>query len=183
MFDFDPLDFPKIVKYKKRKNSNKHRTIKGRETLIGRTYKAFIDYTSKNPDLNIVEMDTVEGLQTELDYLLTLFLKRSHFMLIFKLKEQTTAEVTKIFALLQTLIPYDDYKTLLLVIFTDNGHEFFDVLNIECNHKIGEQVSKVFYCDPSASWQKGGIEKIMNLLDTFCLKVLLLKISIKKTVI
>lgn len=159
VFDFGPLDFPRIVKYKKRKNSNKRRTRKEREILIGRTYKDFIDYTSKNSDLNIVEMDTVEGLQTELDCLLTLFWRKSHFMLIFKLKEQTTAEVTKIFELLQTLIPYNDYKTLFQVILTDNGHEFFDVLNIECNHKTGEQVSKVFYCDPSASWQKGGIEK------------------------
>ena len=37
--------------------------------------------------------------------------------------------------------------------------EFYDVLNIECHHKTGEVLSKVFYCDPGASWQKGGIEK------------------------
>ena len=45
------------------------------------------------------------------------------------------------------------------VILTDNGHEFFDVLNLECHHETGEVLSKVFYCDPGASWQKGGIEK------------------------
>ena len=60
VFEFVPLDFPRIEKYKKRKNSNKRRTRKEREILIGRTYKEFIEYTSKNPELNIVEMDTVE---------------------------------------------------------------------------------------------------------------------------
>ena len=157
VFEFGPLDFPRIVKYKKRKNSNKRRTRKEREILIGRTYENFIEYTSKNPNLNIVEMDTVEGLQSEQDCFLTLFWRKSHFMLIFKLESQTTSEVTRIFNLLQTLIPYDDYKKMFQVILTDNGHEFFDVLNIECHHKTGEQISKVFYCEPSASWQKGGI--------------------------
>ena len=159
VFEFGPLDFPRIVKYKKRKNSNKRRTRKEREILIDRTYENFIEYISKNPDLNIVEMDTVKGLQSEQDCFLTLFWRKSHFMLIFKLESQTTTEVTRVFKLLQTLIPYDDYKKMFQVILTDNGHEFFDVLNIECHHKTGEQISKVFYCDPSASWQKGGIEK------------------------
>ena len=75
---------------------------KEREILIGRTYENFIEYTSKNPDLNIVEMDTVEGLQSEQDCFLTLFWRKSHFMLIFKLESQTTTEVTRIFNLLQT---------------------------------------------------------------------------------
>ena len=66
-------------------------------------------------------------------------------MLIFKLKSQTTEEVIRIFKILQQLIPYDDYKRLFQVILTDNGHEFFDVLNIECIHSTGEQVTKLFF--------------------------------------
>ncbi|MED9979056.1 MAG: helix-turn-helix domain-containing protein, partial [Bacilli bacterium] len=71
VFEFGPLDFPRIVKYKKRKNSNKRRTRKEREILIGRTYDDFIEYISNNPDMNIVEMDTVEGLKDENDCFLT----------------------------------------------------------------------------------------------------------------
>ena len=67
MFEFGPLDFPRIVKYKKRKNSNKRRTRKEREILINRTYEDFTNYISKNPYVNIVEMDTVIGLQEESD--------------------------------------------------------------------------------------------------------------------
>ena len=104
-------------------------------------------------------MDTVEGLQTESDCFLTLFWRKSHFMLIFKLESQTTDEVTRVFEILQTLIPKEDYKKLFQVILTDNGHEFFDVNNIEYIHETGEYVTHLFFCDPSASWQKGGIEK------------------------
>ena len=159
VFEFKPLDFPRIVKYKKRKNNTNRRTRKEREILINRKYTDFLDYTSKNPYLNIVEMDTVEGLQTEEDCFLTLFWRRSNFMLIFKLESQTTEEVTRIFDILQTFIPEEDYKKLFPIILTDNGHEFFDVNNIECIHKTGEYVTHLFFCDPSASWQKGGIEK------------------------
>lgn len=118
VFEFGPLDFPRMVKFKKRKNSNKRKTRKERKIKIGRTYDNFILYTSDNPDLNIVEIDTVEGLKEE-----------------------------------------DDYKKLFQVILTDNGHEFFDVNNIECCHKTGEILSKLFFCDPHASRQKGSIEK------------------------
>ena len=112
IFEFGPLDFPRIVKYKKRKNSNKRGTRKEREILINRTYTDFIKFISNNPALNIVEMDTVVGLQEETDCFLTF------------------NEVTRMFELLQNLIPLDIYKNLFQVILTDNGHEFFDVNNI-----------------------------------------------------
>ena len=121
-------------------------------------------------------MDTVEGLQSEPECILTLFWRKSNFMLMFLLESQTTDEVTKVFEYLQQTLLEDDYKRLFKVILTDNGHEIYDVLNIECHHKTGELLSKVFYCDPGASWQKGGIEKNMNLLDMYYLKKQLLKI-------
>lgn len=144
VFEFGPLDFPRIVKYKKRRNSNNRRTRKEREILIGRKYDDFCKYVMENPDLNIVEMDTVEGLQEESDCFLTLLWRKSKFMLIFKLKSQTTDEVTRVFEYLQQTLFDDDYRNLFPIILTDNGHEFFDVLNIECDHENGEQLSKVF---------------------------------------
>ena len=159
VFEFKPLDFPRIVKYKKRKNSSKRRTRKEREIRINGTYDDFKEYIFNNPDVNIVEMDTVEGFQSESDCFLTLLWRKSKFMLIFKLQEQTTAEVTRIFDHLQETLPYEVYKYLFQVILTDNGHEFFDVVNIECYHKTGEVITKLFFCDSHASWQKGMIEK------------------------
>ena len=158
VFEFKPIDFPRMVKYKKRKNK-KRRTRKEREILIGRKYTDFIDFSTKHPDFNIVEMDTVEGIESDSKCLLTLFWRKSNFMLIFLLENQTTDEVTKVFEYLQQTLLEDDYKKLFQIILTDNGHEFYDVLNIEFHHKTGELLSKLFYCDPSASYQKGGLEK------------------------
>ena len=159
VFEFKPIDFPRIVKYKKRKNSNKRRTRKEREILIGRTYDDFIYYTSNHPDINIVEMDTVVGMQNESECFLTLLWRKTKFMLILKMESQTTDEVTRMFKYLQSFIPEEDYKRLFQVILTDNGHEFFDVNNIECIHSTGEYVTHLFFCDPHMSCHKGMIEK------------------------
>lgn len=158
VFDFCPLDFPRIVKYKKQKNK-KRRTRKEREIRINRTYEDFLEYINGHSDLNIVEMDTVIGKQEEPKCMLTLFWRKSHFMIIILLQSKTMEEVTKAFDYLQKRIPLHIYKKLFQVILTDNGTEFFDVNNIECHHQTGELISKLFYCDPNASRQKGMIEK------------------------
>ena len=44
------------------------------------------------------------------------------------------------------------------VILTDNGSEFSDPVAIETSPFTGELRTRVFYCDPNASWQKGRIE-------------------------
>ena len=54
---------------------------------------------------------------------------------------------------------YANLKKLFEVVLTDNGREFFNPMSIEKDEETGEIISHVFYCDPSASWQKGAIEK------------------------
>ena len=57
----------------------------------------------------------------------------------------------------------DIYCKLFPVILTDRGSEFSDPVPIECDRN-GEQRSLVFYCDPSAPYQKGGIEVAHELI-------------------
>lgn len=80
--------------------SQKRRTRKEREILINRTYEDFTNHISNNYDVNIAEMDTVVGLQEESDCFLTLLWSKSKFMLIFKLENQTTNKVSRIFNIL-----------------------------------------------------------------------------------
>ena len=64
-----------------------------------------------------------------------------------------------VFRILQTIIPLYIYKYLFQIILTDNGHEFFDVNNIECIQSTWEYVTHLFFCDSHASIQKGTIER------------------------
>ncbi len=159
VFNFGPLDFPRIVKYKHRKKKKNRRTRQEREILKNRKYTDFIEYISNNPNATIVEMDTVEGIETEPFCFLTLLWRNSKFMLMFKLESQTKDEVSKVFKWLQETLNYDTYKKMFEVILTDNGHEFYGVEDIENIQDTGENISKLFYCDPGASYQKGALEK------------------------
>lgn len=80
-------------------------------------------------------------------------------MLIFKLENQTTNKVSRIFNILQELIFYKEYKRLFQVIFTDNDCEFFDVNNIEYIQSTREYVTYLFFCKQHMSCQKSMIEK------------------------
>ena len=44
------------------------------------------------------------------------------------------------------------------MILTDNGHEFQDRWNLECDVN-GEIRTRIYYCDPNRSDQKGSLEK------------------------
>ena len=158
VFSFKNIDLPRKVKYKKRKENNKQRIR--RETAIrrGRTYEDFNEYIGKHPGCSIVEMDTVEGTKGGKVFL-TLIFRQSKCMLIYLMNQKTIECVYEAFKNIRLILGIDIFKKVFEVILTDNGSEFFNPLSIEVDKETGEIISHVFYCDPSASWQKGMIEK------------------------
>ena len=80
-------------------------------------------------------------------------------MLIFIMEHKTMEEVEKVFFNIRKTIGNNLFKKLFEVILTDNGPEFFNPISIETDYTTGEILSHVFYCDPSASYQKGSIER------------------------
>lgn len=156
VFSFRNIDLPRKVRYKKRKENEKQRIR--RETAIrkGRTYEDFNKYIEKNTESSIVEMDTVEGVKGGKVFL-TLLFRQSKFMLMYLMEKKNMECVDEAFKHIKDVIGIETFKKAFEVVLTDNGSEFFNPLSIE---RDGEEiVSHVFYCDPSASWQKGAIEK------------------------
>ena len=157
--DIINLDLPRKVRYKKR---NKKAVVVKKDTKIriNRTYEDFKDYIKlhNNNDFenNIVEMDTVEGVKGE-SVLLTLLWRNSNFMLAHKLEEKSSDAVSHFMCFLKSLLGYEKFHELFPIILTDNGVEFSRPDIIEDN---GKHVypTKVFFCDPGHSEQKGKIE-------------------------
>lgn len=152
------IDLPRKVRYKKRirvvsKNKSER---KEQSCRIGRTYKDFNDYIKNNNIDYYIEMDTVEGVKGH-SLLLTLCIVPFNFLLAFKLKEQTISEVTNKINELKKILGYELFHKIFPIILTDNGKEFKRPDLIEDN---GNDVvkTKVFFCDPNRSDQKGTIE-------------------------
>lgn len=158
LFSFRNIDLARKISYKPRKDDEKRRTRTESIIRIGRTYKDFLDYLTLHPYASIVEMDTVEGIKGGKVFLTMLF-RNYNFMLIFLMESKTMKCVEKVFINIRKTIGNDEFKRLFEVILTDNGSEFFNPISIETDYETGEILANVFYCDPSASYQKGSIEK------------------------
>lgn len=156
VFTAIPLDLPRAVKLKPRK---KHEKEEPKETNArkNRNYDDFTKYCNLNPDDSIVEMDTVEGTKGGKIFLTMLF-RNSKLMLIFLLESKTQKEVKKVFDWLEHELSLKTFKKLFSVILTDNGSEFGNPSALEFN-KSGKQRTRIFFCNPGASYQKGMIEK------------------------
>ena len=108
-------------------------------------------------DASIVEMDTVVGPNKENEScILTLLFRTSNFLMIFKLEHKNVEYVDKAFEYLKMTLGKKLFSEQFQIILTDNGSEFFNPDYIENNGEYSE--SKVFYCDPRQSQQKGKIE-------------------------
>lgn len=152
------IDLPRKVRYKKRKRtvSKNKSERKEQNCRIGRTYKEFTDYIEKNNINYYVEMDTVEGIKGH-SLLLTLCILPYNFLLAYKIEEQTISEVIKKIYKLKEALGFELFHKIFPIILTDNGSEFKRPDLIEDN---GNDVvkTKVFFCDPNRSDQKGTIE-------------------------
>lgn len=154
-FSVGPIDLPRKVRLKKRKE--KRTESKDTKVRTNRTYEDFQKYIEQNPDIPIVEMDTVEGIKGG-RVLLTLFFRSSKLMLAYILYEKTQKEVLRVFNMLEQELGTELFEKTFPIILTDNGTEFGNPLSLEFNVEgIGR--TRIFYCNPRASYQKGMIEK------------------------
>lgn len=149
------IDLPRKVRMKKRKQ--KKSEPKDTYARTNRTYEDFQKYIEQHPELPIVEMDTVEGIKGG-RVLLTLLFRSSRLMLAFIMYEKTQKEVLRIFNMLEHDFGNELFEKTFPIILTDNGTEFGNPLSLEFNNE-GLERTRIFYCDPRASYQKGMIEK------------------------
>lgn len=158
------IDMPRVCRLKPRKTKSVEHRIDS-SCRIGRTYDDFTAFMELS-SVPSVEMDTVIG-RVGGKVLLTLLFKSCDFMLAFLRDRNTSQSVINIFNMLQTQLGIDCFKTLFPVILTDNGSEFSNPKSLEFD-SLGIQRTKIFYCDPYASYQKPNVE----LNHTFIRKIL-----------
>lgn len=148
------LDLPRKVRYKARKKKKPLRVDK--QCHKGRTYENFLEFMEAHSDIPVVEMDSVEGRKGG-KVLLTLFFRNCNLMLAYIRDTNTARSVTEIIEELYEKLGREPFCRLFPVILTDRGSEFTDPVSLECD-EWGEVRTRLFYCDPQRSDQKGGIE-------------------------
>ena len=154
LFDVRNIDLPRKVKYRPRYKKPEFKIDKG--CRVGRNYQDFLAFIGENPDLPVVQMDTLIG-SVGGKVLLTIHFVHTSLMLAFLRERNTSQSVIDIFAALRTTLGAAGFKRLFPVILTDNGSEFSNPKAIE-RGPDGYSQTRIFYCDPSSPHQKGAIE-------------------------
>ena len=103
-------------------------------------------------------MDTVKGCREQGKRLLTLNFVEMNLMLMILMVDGRADTVVEQLDLLTSLLGLETFKRLFPVILTDNGSEFKHTREMEFTVE-GERRTRIYYCDPQASWQKPHIEK------------------------
>ena len=155
LFDIRNIDLPRKVKYRPRYKQPEFKVDRG--CRIGRNYSDFQKFLESNPESTVIQMDSVIG-RVGGKCLLTIHFVETSLMLAFLRDSNTSASVIQIINLLDKVLGSKDFSRLFPVILTDNGSEFSNPKAIEKRDAIPCNRTNVFYCDPSAPYQKGACE-------------------------
>ncbi len=154
LFDVRNIDLPRKVRYRPRYKKPEFKV--DRACRNGRTYMDYERFTANNPELSVVQMDSVIGSRGG-KVLLTMHFVDTSLMLAFIRDANTSKSVLDIIEHLNTVLGNATFNKLFPVILTDNGSEFSNPSAIE-NGKDNKHRTKVFYCDASCPYQKGACE-------------------------
>jgi IS30 family transposase len=160
VFEAKNIDMRRRVRYKyKERKKGTRISLSAREFRINRTYEDFSSFMKNAPDTRVVELDTVEGGRGNGNQVfMTMLFRNCSLMLIFVLPEKTQECVIEVLDTLSDRLGIKTFKELFPVILTDNGTEFQYPKRMECDAN-DEIRTKVYYCNPNSSWQKGMLEK------------------------
>lgn len=159
VLSFGNIDLRRKVGYRpRRKKKEQSERFLNQEFRKSRSYDDYLEYMEKHPDTTVVQMDTVKGCREQGKRLLTLHFCDTNMMLILLMHDGKADTVVEQFDRLTSLLGLEEFRKVFPVILTDNGSEFKHTKEMETTDD-GKKRTKIFYCDPQASWQKPKIEK------------------------
>lgn len=150
------IDLPRTVQRKPNKIARNVRPRVPVNILCGRMFEDYLLFKQNNPNSFIIQIDLIIGKRTDKFAVLTIFEPKSRLQFGIKVSRTSVAINNAISELFHKLkqINCKAFEAIL----TDNGAEFKELPKLELS-EFGEINFKVFYCNPYASYEKGGCEK------------------------
>ena len=170
--EFGLLDIDLRIKTKRKitkRASNKYKKREDKKYLNGRTYDDFINYTAENKNLSVVEMDTVYNNGSTGPFMQTFKFLDYSFMFIVYQEEKTAKSMVEGVDFLEKILGKDLFSEEVTIIKTDRGSEFCDAEGFEKEENESRR-TRIFYCDPMASGQKGSLENNHKEIRYICPK-------------
>lgn len=157
--DIGTLDLRRFPARRKmtKKAADKYKLRHDRKYLQGRLFDDYQTYVAANPDARIVEMDTVYNDEQTGPFIQTFKFMQYHFMIAFLHPVKTSEEMYQGILALEKVIGPETFSKEVEVLLTDRGSEFTMADQAELRQD-GTRRTRIFYCDPMGSRQKGSLE-------------------------
>ncbi len=140
---------------KKKAKTYKKRADK--KYLEGRTYNDYETYLSENSEVFVTQMDTVYNDETNGPFLQTFKFVRAGIILALYHNEKTAVSMKEGVDILESILGTELFRKYVHVLLTDRGTQFSAAEAMETSSD-GTRRTRVFYCDPMQSGQKGTLE-------------------------
>ena len=158
------MDLPRKLRFKARRKRSDYKVDKA--CRIGRDFSCFQKFMEENPDMPVIQLDSVEGKKGG-KVLLTIHFVKCEMMLAFLRDANTAKSVSDIFNILYQGLGDEAFENIFRVCLADNGSEFSDPMAIEFDPVDGVRRTRLYYCDPNAPYQKGSAERNHEFIRCF----------------
>lgn len=140
-----------------KKKSKGYKKRVDRKYLQERTYKDYKEYISENPDVFITQMDTVYNDETNGPFIQTFKFVNAGILFGIYHETKTAQSMKEGVDLLESILGTELFRKYVHILLTDRGSEFTAADAMETSSD-GTRRTRVFYCDPMQSGQKGTLE-------------------------
>lgn len=152
-----------------RKLTKNYKKRQDRSYLKGRTYDDYLSYMAEEPESMVVQMDTVYNDVSNGPFMQTFKFVKFDLLIAIYHDTKTADDMVKGLDLIDSLLGETLFNQLFEVLLTDRGSEFVNADGFE-KRADGTMRTRVFYCDPMASRQKGSLEVYHEQLRYICPK-------------
>lgn len=140
-----------------KKKAKGYKKRQDRKFLQGRTHKDYQVYMAENPDVFVVQMDTVYNDETNGPFIQTFKFLCTGLLFAVRHESKTAMDMKQGVDLLESILGTELFRKYVHVLVTDRGTEFSAAEAMETSAD-GTTRTRVFYCDPMQSGQKGSLE-------------------------
>ena len=140
-----------------KKKAKTYKKRQDRRYLKGRTYKDYLEYLADHPDVFVVQMDTVYNDETNGPFIQTFKFIDAGVLLALYQELKTAQSMKEGVDRLEQLLGGEVFRKYVHILLTDRGSEFSEAEGMETDAD-GVRRTRVFYCDPMQSGQKGSLE-------------------------
>lgn len=157
-FGIIPLDLRRQTSRKiTKKKSKEYKKRNDYSYLQNRKYEDYLAYMQVNPDVSVVQMDTVYNDVSKGPFIQTFKFLKYGFLFAVYHESREGKDMVHGVDVLEQVLGAELFRREVNVLLTDRGSEFTFADQFEQSSE-GNLRTRVFYCDPMASCQKGSVE-------------------------